>query len=179
MTNAATYLDAEGLSRRDLLRRGLIGGGLVAAGLATPGLTGVAQAKGGKSIVLDVDTHGFDDFQTPASVGPVPPGDGPFYVSGDILTPGTSDNIGRFQCWGFISAKAPGDGVVNQEFAIDGRGKILIAGVESGAPRAVTGGTGDFANARGVGVPDLTLFESDGIFTIAFNLTGASGPPIG
>ncbi len=74
---------------------------------------------------------------------------------------------------------APFDGVVNQEFAIDGRGKILIAGVESAAPRAVIGGTGDFVNARGVGVPDLARFDSEGIFTIAFNLTGASGPPIG
>jgi hypothetical protein len=143
---------------------------LVAAGLATPGLTGVAQAKGGKSIVLDVDTDGFANFQGDA------PG-GAFYVSGDILAPGTTDHIGDFHCWGFIRN---GDelGVVTQEFAINGRGKILIAGVESDEPRAVIGGTGDFVNARGVGVPDLTHFGA-GKFTIAFNLTGAVGPPIG
>jgi hypothetical protein len=173
VTNAATYLDAEGLSRRDLLRRGLIGGGLVAAGLATPGLTGVAQAKGGKSIVLDVDTHGFADFQGAA------PG-GAFYVSGDITAAGDVTDIGDFHCWGFIRN---GDelAVVNQEFAIDGRGKILIAGVESEAPRAVTGGTGDFASARGEGLPDVALFDfgNSGKFRIAFSLTGASGPPIG
>ncbi len=177
MTNAATYLDAEGLSRRDLLRRGLIGGGLVAAGLATPGLTGVAQAKGGKSIVLEVDTAlpvdpftPFGDFQSTNDNGT-----GAFYVSGDISVGG------RFQCWGFISDKDPFDGVVNQEFAIDGRGKILIAGVESDAPRAVTGGTGDFVNARGEGLPDVVIFDfaNSGNFRIAFSLTGASGPPIG
>jgi hypothetical protein len=173
MTNAATYVDAEGLSRRELLKRGLIGGGLVAAGLATPGLTGVAQAKGGKSIVLDVDTDGFTDFQgaTPGSA---------FYVSGDILAPGTTHQIGDFHCGGFIRN---GDelGVVNQEFAIDDRGKILIAGVESDEPRAVIGGTGDFVNARGEGLPDVGIFDfpNSGKFRIAFSLTGASGPPIG
>lgn len=81
MTTAATYQDVEGLSRRELLKRRLIGGGLVAAGLATPGLTGVAQAKGGKSIVLDVDADGFADFQGAA------PG-GAFYVSGVITAAG-------------------------------------------------------------------------------------------
>jgi hypothetical protein len=174
VTNAATYQDVEGLSRRDLLKRGLIGGGLVAAGLATPGLTGVAQAKGGKSIVLDVDTHGFADFQGDA------PG-GAFYVSGDLLAAGDDPPyIGVFHCWGFIRN---GDelGVVNQEFAIDGRGKILIAGVESDEPRAVIGGTGDFVNARGEGLPDVAFFDfpNSGKFRIAFSLTGASGPPIG
>jgi hypothetical protein len=140
---------------------------LVAVGLATPGLTRVAQAKGGKSTAIEIDTNDVDDFQSTNGDGT-----GAFYVSGNITVGG------RFQCWGFISAMDPGDGVVNQEFDIDGRGKILIAGVESDAPRAVTGRTGDFVNARGVGVPDLSEFD-DGIFTIAFNLTGAVGPPIG
>jgi hypothetical protein len=172
----ANYLDAEGLSRRDLLKRGLIGGGLVAAGLATPGLTGVAQAKGGKSIVLDVDTDGFADLDFTGSDGGAT---GAFYVSGEILAPGTSDHLGGFHCWGWI--RPDNTGVVNQEFAIDGRGKILIAGVESDAPRAVTGGTGDFVNARGEGLPDVVIFDfaNSGKFRIAFSLTGASGPPIG
>ncbi len=168
MTVATTPFDGADLGRRDLLRRGLIGGGVVAAALATPGLTGVARAGGGKSINLEVDTDEFADFQSTNGNGT-----GAFYVSGDISVGG------RFQCWGFISDMDPGDGVVNQEYAIDGRGKILIAGVESGAPRAVTGGTGDFVNARGEGIADLTLFETEGIFTIAFSLTGATGPSIG
>ena len=167
-------------SRRDLLKRGLIGGGLVAAGLATPGLTGVAQAKGGKSIVLDVDANDFADFEV---TGTDPAGGaGTFYVSGEIFAPGTSDHIGDFNCWGYI--RADGQAVVNQEFAIDDRGKILIAGVESGAPRAVIGGTGDFANARSEGIlvdfnPNSGLTPDDDTFTIAFSLTGASDPPIG
>lgn len=72
---------------------------------------------------------------------------------------------------------------MNQEFAIDDRGKILIAGIESGAPRAVIGGTGDFSNARGEGIlvdfdPDFGAGPDHDTFTIAFSLTGASGPPI-
>lgn len=181
MTDANTYLDGEGIGRRDLLKRSAIGGGLVAAALAAPGFAGVAKAHDGKSegsesIVLDVDTHGFGDFQGAA------PG-GSFYVSGDILAPGTAtaigtDKMGRFQCWGFIPADNPGpqDAVVNQEFAIDGRGRIIIAGLESDAPRAVTGGTGDFRSARGEGIPDVVIFDffNEGKFRIAFNLTGVS-----
>ncbi len=101
----------------------------------------------------------------------------------DIAHLVTSNHIGDFNCWGFIR-EADGQAVVNQEFAIDGRGKILIAGVESDAPRAVIGGTGDFANARGEGIlvdfdPDFGLDPSHDTFTIAFRLTGAKGPPIG
>ncbi len=155
-----------------MLKRAAIGGGLAVAALAGPGLTGAAEAKDGKSIVLDVDTDGFADFQ----------GSGPgaaFYVSGILSTPGTTDTIGTFHCWGFIRI---GDelGVVNQEFDINDRGKILIAGVESDAPRAVVGGTGDFALARGQGYPDIELFDfpNTGKFRIAFSLSGATGPPI-
>ena len=79
--------------------------------------------------------------------------------------------------------RAGGLGVVNQEFDLNGRGKILIAGVESDAPRAVTGGTGHFRNARGQGIPDIVIFDflgnPGGKFRISFNLTGARGPSIG
>ena len=172
MTGASAQIDVDGLGRREVLKRVAIGGGLAVAALAAPGLTGIAQAKGGKSVVLDVDTHGFADFQggTPGSA---------FYVSGDILAPGTTAQIGSFHCWGWIRV---GDelGVVNQEFDLTDRGKILIAGVESDAPRAVTGGTGDFANVRGEGIPDIGIFDfpNSGKFRISFSLTGASGPPV-
>jgi len=75
---------------------------------------------------------------------------------------------------------------VDQEFDIDGREKILIAGVESDDPRGVTGGTGDFRDARGEGTnikfkdvgPVDTVPADTFDFTIDFNLTGALGPPI-
>ena len=111
-------------------------------------------------------------------------GTGPFYVSGEILAPGTntmigSDVIGTFHCWGWIRSP-DGLGVVNQEFDIDGRGKILISGVETDAPRAVSGGTGDFRKARGEGIPDIAIFDfnNSGQFRIAFSLTSARGRPI-
>ena len=174
VTDTHILTTSQEFGRRDLLKKGLIGGGIVAATLVAPGLTSAAHASDGKTIALDVDTDGFADFQGDA------PGDA-FYVSGDITTAGTSDpSIGTFHCWGFIRN---GDelAVVNQEFGIDGRGKIIITGIESGDPRAVVGGTGDFSNARGQGMPDLDLFGfgDSGKFRITFDLTGASGPPIG
>ena len=63
MSDAATYLDDHDVDRRELLRNVLIGGGVVAAAFAAPGFTGVAQAAGGKSIVLDVDANDFNDFE--------------------------------------------------------------------------------------------------------------------
>ncbi|MEE9473244.1 MAG: hypothetical protein V3V82_04600 [Acidimicrobiia bacterium] len=177
MTDASTYANGEGLARRELFRRGAIGGGLVVAALAAPGLTGVAKAQDGKSegtetIVLDIDTHGFADFEsTNADAGL-----GAFYVSGDILAEGTTEPvIGVFHCWGYLRA-ADGLGVVNQEFNLTNRGKILIAGVESDAPRSVTGGTGDFASARGEGLPDIATFDflNSGKFRISFGLNGVT-----
>ena len=174
VTHANVLIDSQTVGRRDLLKKGLIGGGVVAAALVAPGLTGTANASGGKTISLEIDTDGFADFQGAA------PG-GAFYVSGDITAAGTSGpSIGTFHCWGFIRI---GDelGVVTQEFSIDGRGKIIIAGVESADPRAVVGGTGDFSNARGQGMPNLDLFDfnNSGKFRITFDLTGASGSSIG
>ena len=174
---ADTYVEDADVGRRELLKKTAIGGGLVVAALAAPGLTGTAEAKGGKWIVLDIDTDGFNDFQNSGVAGD-PTGVGAFYVSGSILAPGTSRDIGTFHCWGWIRGDALA--VVNQEFDLTGRGKILIAGVESDVPRAVTGGTGNFRNARGQGNPDVGIFDFDnsGKFRIAFNLTGAKGPPI-
>lgn len=169
-----TVLASEGIDRRRLLTAAGLGAAVVGAGVVT---AGPAEAKGGKSIVLDVDTAGFADFE---QSGTEPPGGtGAFYVSGDVVAPGTlSPSIGTFHCWGYI--RADGLGLVNQEFDLNGRGKILIAGVESDAPRGVTGGTGHFANARGEGLPDVSIFDfpNSGKFRIAFSLTGAQGPPI-
>ncbi len=177
MSDAGAYVDGEGLERRELFKRSAIGGGLVVAALAAPGLTGVARAQNGKlegseSVVLDIDTHGFADFESTNAEA----GLGAFYVSGDILAEGTIEPvIGVFHCWGYLRA-ADGLGVVNQEFDLPGRGKILIAGVESDVPRGVTGGTGDFANARGEGLPDIATFDflNTGKFRISFGLNGVA-----
>ena len=170
------------VGRRRLIRKaGALTAATVVAGVAGTAITRSASAtSGGLSIILDVDTSGFRDFQQ-VEIGP---GLGPFYVSGAILHPGTestigTDLIGTFHCWGWIR-EPDGLGVVNQEFEIDGRGKILISGVESDSPRAVSGGTGDFVNARGEGIPNIEIFDflNTGQFRIAFSLTGAGGRPI-
>ncbi len=172
------------MDRRTVMKTaGAFSAAAAIAGAAGTAMTSPASARGGKSIILDVDTDGFADFQQ-VEIGAVGDELGPFYVSGEILAPGDSttigtDVIGTFHCWGWI--RSPDFlAVVNQEFDIDGRGKILISGVESDAPRAVSGGTGDFANAQGEGIPDVAIFDFDnsGQFRIAFNLTGANGQPI-
>ncbi len=165
------------VDRRTLIKKvGAFGAAAAVVGAAGTAVTSPASAAArGKSIILDIDTNGFGDFQQVDNGG----GTGPFYVSGEILRPDTATAIGTFHCWGWIRSP-DGLGVVNQEFEIDGRGKILISGVESDAPRAVSGGTGDFANARGEGIPDLVIFDfmNTGQFRIAFTLTGARGRPI-
>ncbi len=174
---ADTYVEDAGVGRRELLKKTAIGGGLVVAALAAPGLTGTAEAKGGKSINLWVVA----DFGTFLQVE-VSPGNGPFYIAGDIFAQSATSGpvIGRFECWGFIQPTS--GAVVSQEFRLDDRGKIIIAGVEGDAPRAVTGGTGDFRNARGEGFPSGGPGEDASlpgdVFTIDFNLTGARGPSI-
>lgn len=163
------------IDRRTMMKRVFAlgaGAGLAATGLVAPAYA----ASDGATFILDVDTDGFADFDFGGSSGGAT---GPFYVSGNIFSPGTiNPSIGTFHCWGWI--RPDGLGVVNQEFDISGRGKILISGVESDAPRAVSGGTGDFARARGEGIPDLVIFDfsNTGKFRIVFNLTSAEGPPI-
>ena len=96
---------------------------------------------------------------------------GPFFISGLIYAPGTViDPIGEFLCWGYFSGQGA-VAVVSQEFDIDGRGKIQVQGVEDAGPRAVTGGTGDFANLRGAA---NVVFTGPLNFTIRFALTGAT-----
>jgi len=60
---------------------------------------------------------------------------------------------------------------VNQEYDFTGRGEIILTGVEDEGPRAITGGDGQFRNARGeaVGI-DLSNFP---VFPVIFDLIGA------
>ena len=95
---------------------------------------------------------------------------GPFYVPGVLEDPDTGEEIGLFHCWGFFF-DGGALGVVNQEYDLTGRGKIILTGVEDNSPRAITGGTGDFKNVRGqaTGI-DLSNFP---VFPVTFELIGA------
>ena len=132
------------------------------------GLSGPSIAGHGNRMVLDVeaDTNTLNVVDT----FPAFPGEGPFYIGGTILAPGTTTVIGDFHCWGFFIQS--GDvAVVSQEYHLFGRGKIQVQGVEDEGPRAVTGGTGDFRNVRGeMTGADLSAFPD---FTVTFRLIGA------
>ena len=120
----------------------------------------------GQNFSLDVEP---DFTNTFSMVEDEMTGNGPFYVSGPIFAPGTTTVIGKFLCWGYFG-EAGAVVVVSQEFDLFERGKIQTQGVEDGGPRAVVGGTGDFANVRG----QATRVDFDnGNFTIRFSLTGS------
>jgi len=124
----------------------------------------------GGALVLRVEVNNNFD------ITPSPGGGGAFYVGGDIFNEGESTAngdtpIGRFDCWGWITAAGPG--FVLQEWNLFGVGKLQLQGAEDDGPRAINGGTGQFRNVRGEG----TGFEffGDGSFQGTFNLIGAGG----
>ncbi len=99
---------------------------------------------------------------------------GPFYIEGQIFDKGTlnpdgsipegATAIGTFYCWGWTYDGVAGKGAVSQIFAIDGRGEVHAQGLETfDLNRAITGGTGEFNGARGVGhyhnLPDSFSFR--------------------
>ncbi len=139
-------------------------------------LGGFAVAEAGP-LVLRVDTDGLTTFDAHA----VAPGGGAaFYVGGDICADptlfATCDVIGTFHCWGWLIGPNRLVAVVSQEYAINGRGKIQVQGIEDAGPRAVTGGTGDFRNVRGEATGfDLTDLFVGGEFIVTFKLIGANG----
>lgn len=95
-----------------------------------------------------------------------------FYISGEIFEHDTATKIGTFHCWGWdVLCDGLTTVVVSQEYDLDGRGKIQVQGVEDEGLRAITGGTGDFRNARGeMRGADLSAFPE---FTVTFRLIGA------
>ena len=96
-------------------------------------------------------------------------GCGPFYVGGTVLDHKTGEELGRFNCWGWFFS--PDDDVVNQEYNIGRRGKLIVAGTEDAGRRAVTGGTGDFRNVRGEATGfDFSALGTSGQFTATFRL---------
>ncbi len=98
-------------------------------------------------------------------------GRGPFYVGGTIVDPATGSPLGEFQCWGwFFEANR---NMVNQEFNIGDRGKIILTGEEDGGVRPITGGSGDFRNVRGDTTFDLSSLGVDGSFLASFTLIAA------
>ncbi len=101
-------------------------------------------------------------------------GTGPFYVGGAIVDPATGQALGEFQCWGwFFEADR---NMVNQEYNIGDRGKIILTGEEDGGLRPITGGSGDFKNVRGDTAFDFSGLGpgGDGSFLATFRLIGAS-----
>ena len=119
----------------------------------------------GGTLVLRVEV----DFST-FDLTPSPGGGGAFYISGVIFNEGESsangdEAIGRFDCWGWITADPDSPGFVSQEWNLFGVGKLLLSGAEDAGPRAITGGTGQFSNVRGQA--NITIFWSFRIFSLS------------
>ena len=141
----------------------------VVVGMMLVGGVSVVQAH--ETLILRVvgDIAGTFDLQVATGAH----GGAPFYVSGDICADtvpgGPCVRIGKFHCWGW--RVGPGVTFVSQEFEIFGRGKLQVQGAEDAGPRAFTGGTGDFAFARGeaTGI-DLSGFPPE--FIVTFELEG-------
>jgi hypothetical protein len=113
-----------------------------------------------KSLAVDVapNLDTFDATREAAEGAMMPTG--PFYIEGQIFDKGTlnpdgsipagATAIGTFYCWGWTYDGVAGKGVVSQIFAIDGRGEVHAQGLETfDLNRAITGGTAEFAGARG------------------------------
>jgi len=130
----------------------------------------VAEAQGTLTVRVVADLSTFNTIS--GDLGGVT-----FHVAGtlcaDPTIETTCDSIGSFHCWGWISPS--GTTVVNQEFNFDGRGKVILTGIEDGGPRAVVGGTGDFRNVRGeaTGFVGLDVFPTPPEFVATFKLVGA------
>lgn len=131
------------------------------------GLGGPAVAGNGSLLRLKViaDPGTLDIIASPV------PGQGPFYVTGEIFDADVMMGpIGTFHCWGFFIAGGTVT-IVSQEYDLDGRGKIQVQGIEDEGPRAITGGTGQFRNVRGeMTGANLSNFPE---FTVTFKLIGA------
>ena len=136
------------MSRRAQMKAGTVAAAAVAGvGAAAVMSAPVGASGGGKEFNLRV-TADFGSFVAPHGVP------GPFFVGGDIFPKSGGPTLGKFQCWGWLIGPTDADpAMVTQEYDLGPRGKILVAGIETDAPRAVTGGTGDFATARGDGKP--------------------------
>ena len=111
-----------------------------------------------------VDFSSFDIVESPG-------GGGPFHVGGMVVDAESGEDLGDFQCWGWFFAGGTRD-MVNQEYNIGDRGKIILAGEETPVvSRAIVGGTGDFKNARGEATFEP---QGGGVFLVSFHLIGAA-----
>ncbi len=157
----------------------LLGVGLLATPLGAHLGLSSRVAEAGKTLTVEVEVDP-DDFDLRDDGS----GTGPFFIHGDIFPEGTldangvntggADPIGRFNCWGWMSA---GGGLVSQEYRLYDRGAIQVQGLELGADDrfAVVGGTGDFRKVSGEGFTENFDDPSGGriSFTIDFELKGA------
>jgi hypothetical protein len=119
-----------------------------------------AAATKASTLKLDVapDLSTFDAVGSPAPGEPFPTG--PFYIEGKIYAEGTlradgtappgAQSIGSFRCWGWIFDGKTFGAAVNQRYEL-AQGSISTQGVEGTLVRNVTGGSGAYKRARGVG----------------------------
>jgi hypothetical protein len=160
---------------------GLVAGAfalLLSVGLLAPSLgahLGLSSrvAEAGKTLTVEVEVYDSD------YAGDMP---GAFFIHGNIFPEGTldtngvnaggADPIGKFYCWGWMSA---GGGLVSQEYQLYDRGAIQVQGLELGADDrfAVVGGTGDFRKVSGEGFTEN--FNANFSFTVDFELNEARG----
>ena len=126
-------------------------------------ILGLGNPAYGKTLELRVvATDTFDMVTRKANVG------GPFYVGGNIFDPGTGEQIGLFHCWGWI-LKDETLALVTQEYDLEGKGKIIVGGVEDSGPRPILGGSGRYKFVRGEATEvDFANFPPEFSITLKF-----------
>jgi len=176
----------ETVSRRNLLAAG--GGAALVGALFGNGLAAAQQQTGlGRQlkgpgwwvwrIDLVVDVRSADAVRT--ATGNLAPS-GPFYVTGRFYKEGsvnrdgtlttTAQQLGNYRSWGWTYSTVSGDFLGSHEFDYFGLGKLVAAGTtELSVP--VTGGTGNFAQAKGEARAAL-VNQAGGVYTVEFEING-------
>jgi len=177
----------ETVSRRNLLAAG--GGAALVGALFGNGLAAAQQQTGlGRQlkgpgwwvwrVQLVLDVRSADAVRTATSSNTAP--SGPFYVTGRFYKEGsvntdgtlaaTSQQLGNYRGWGWTYSTVSGDFLGTHEFDYFGLGKLIAAGTtELSVP--VSGGTGNFAQAKGEARAAL-VNQGAGVYTVEFEITG-------
>jgi len=177
----------ETVSRRNLLAAGggaalvgaLFGNGLAAAQQQTTGLGRQLKGPGWWvwRVQLVLDVRSVDAVRT-ATGNMAPSGPfystGRFYKEGSVNTDGTlsttAQQLGNYRGWGWTYSAVSGDFLGSHEFDYFGLGKLIAVGTsELSVP--VSGGTGNFAQAKGEARAAL-VNQAAGVYTIEFEITG-------
>jgi len=179
----------ETVSRRNLLAASgsaalagaLLGNGIVAA-QTTGGPGGLGRQLKGPGwwvfrVELVVDVRGADSVrQATGNAAPSGPfySTGRFYKEGSVNRDGTltssANQLGNYRAWGWTYSTVSGDFLGSHEFDFFGLGKLIASGTtELSIP--VTGGTANFAQAKGEARAALTN-QAAGVYTIEFEIMG-------